>query len=64
MPTGGVDATEESVSKWIVAGAACLGLGSNLIRKDLVAEKDYAGIRELTARVIAWVRDARLKKKG
>jgi len=62
MPTGGVDATEESVSKWISAGAACVGLGSNLIRKDLVAQKNWTGIKELTAKVVGWVKAAREKK--
>ena len=31
MPTGGVDATVASISKWIKAGAAALGMGSKLI---------------------------------
>ena len=30
MPTGGVDATEASVSEWIKAGAAAVGMGSKL----------------------------------
>jgi 2-dehydro-3-deoxyphosphogluconate aldolase/(4S)-4-hydroxy-2-oxoglutarate aldolase len=62
MPTGGVDATEENITQWISAGAACLGLGSNLIRKDLVSQKNYTGIKELTANVIAWIKEARSKK--
>ncbi len=31
MPTGGVDSTIESISSWLKAGAACLGMGSKLI---------------------------------
>ena len=34
MPTGGVDATQDSIQAWFKAGVACLGLGSNLIRSD------------------------------
>ena len=37
MPTGGVDSTEESIRAWIGAGCSCLGMGSKLITKDLVA---------------------------
>lgn len=59
MPTGGVEATQESVSSWIKAGAACLGMGGNLIRKDLVAAGDFDAIRENVARVLAWIREAR-----
>jgi 2-dehydro-3-deoxyphosphogluconate aldolase/(4S)-4-hydroxy-2-oxoglutarate aldolase len=59
MPTGGVDATRESVQGWIKAGAACLGMGSNLIRKDLVAAENYAAIRDATRQVLEWIREAR-----
>src|SRR4030042_3115551 len=30
MPTGGVDATEESIRAWFRAGVACVGIGSTL----------------------------------
>jgi 2-dehydro-3-deoxyphosphogluconate aldolase/(4S)-4-hydroxy-2-oxoglutarate aldolase len=60
MPTGGVDATKrEDIQAWIKAGAACLGVGSKLIRKDLVAAGDYAAIEENTRRVLAWIAEAR-----
>ena len=59
MPTGGVDATEESVKGWIGAGAACLGMGSKLVRKDLVAAGDFDAIRDNVARVLAWIQEAR-----
>lgn len=59
MPTGGVDATEASVSAWIEAGAACLGMGSKLIRKEWVAAGDYAAIRNNVSQVLAWIRQAR-----
>jgi 2-dehydro-3-deoxyphosphogluconate aldolase/(4S)-4-hydroxy-2-oxoglutarate aldolase len=59
MPTGGVDATRESVQGWIKAGAACLGMGSRLIRKDLVATENYAAIRDTTRQVLEWIREAR-----
>jgi len=60
MPTGGVDATKkEGVQEWIKAGAACLGIGSKLIRKELVAAGDYAAIRDNTRRVLEWIRETR-----
>ena len=59
MPTGGVQATEESVTAWVKAGVACLGMGSDLIKKDLVASSDWDGIASRVAKVLSWVRKAR-----
>lgn len=61
MPTGGVEATEESISAWIKAGCVCLGMGSNLITKDLVAAKDWDGIAKNVANAIALVKKTRGK---
>ena len=44
MPTGGVDSTEASLRAWFDAGVACVGMGSNLITKELLAARDWAGI--------------------
>ncbi|MDO8302086.1 MAG: bifunctional 4-hydroxy-2-oxoglutarate aldolase/2-dehydro-3-deoxy-phosphogluconate aldolase, partial [Sedimentisphaerales bacterium] len=44
MPTGGVSPTKESLTTWFEAGVACVGMGSNLITKESLAAKDYAGI--------------------
>src|SRR5436305_847822 len=44
MPTGGVESTEGSLRAWFGAGVACVGMGSNLITKELLAARDYQGI--------------------
>jgi 2-dehydro-3-deoxyphosphogluconate aldolase/(4S)-4-hydroxy-2-oxoglutarate aldolase len=59
MPTGGVDATEESITAWIKAGAAALGIGSSLITKELVAAGDWAALSAQVAQCLWWVRQAR-----
>ena len=59
MPTGGVNATRESVSEWIKAGAACLGIGSRLIVKDLVKAGDFEAIAKKVEQVLSWIREAR-----
>jgi 2-dehydro-3-deoxyphosphogluconate aldolase/(4S)-4-hydroxy-2-oxoglutarate aldolase len=46
MPTGGVEATEESLRKWFGAGIVACGIGSNLITKAFLDAKDYEGIEE------------------
>ncbi len=50
MPTGGVDITEESLRRWFEAGVAAVGVGSNLIGKDLLSTADWS---TLTTRVQA-----------
>jgi 2-dehydro-3-deoxyphosphogluconate aldolase/(4S)-4-hydroxy-2-oxoglutarate aldolase len=59
MPTGGVEATRESISAWFKAGVVAVGIGSDLIRKDLVAAGSYEAITALTAQIIAWIREVR-----
>jgi 2-dehydro-3-deoxyphosphogluconate aldolase/(4S)-4-hydroxy-2-oxoglutarate aldolase len=59
MPTGGVDATQESIDAWFGAGVTCVGIGSKLVRKDLVAAGDYEGIAANVKQVLAWIREAR-----
>lgn len=60
MPTGGVEATRESVQGWLKAGACCVGLGSNLVRKDWLTNQNYSAIQETTRLILEWV--AELKK--
>lgn len=59
MPTGGVDATEESIAAWFGAGVACVGIGSKLVRKDWVASGDFGALSAQVAKVLGWIRAAR-----
>ncbi|MBI9049175.1 MAG: bifunctional 4-hydroxy-2-oxoglutarate aldolase/2-dehydro-3-deoxy-phosphogluconate aldolase [Anaerolineaceae bacterium] len=61
MPTGGVDATEESISSWIKAGAVAVGMGSKLITAQALKEKNYDSIAAKAAQCIDWVKKARIK---
>lgn len=49
MVTGGVEPTEENLTKWFKAGAACVGIGSSLFPKELIQNKDWEKL-ENTAR--------------
>ena len=62
MPTGGVDATWENLKGWFDAGVTCVGMGSKLARRDLIAAEDWAGITAITAQCLAWIRKARGQK--
>ena len=46
MPTGGVSPTEENLSGWFNAGVTCVGMGSKLISKEIIANKDYAKLTQ------------------
>lgn len=45
MPTGGVSPTEENLKAWFDAGVTCVGMGSQLISKDILANKDFEGLK-------------------
>jgi 2-dehydro-3-deoxyphosphogluconate aldolase/(4S)-4-hydroxy-2-oxoglutarate aldolase len=42
MITGGVEPTEKSLSAWFNSGGACVGMGSQLFTRDILARKDWA----------------------
>lgn len=52
MPTGGVDTTAENIGGWFKAGVSAVGMGSKLISKQLMADKDYATIETETKKVL------------
>ena len=56
MPTGGVEPDEASLRKWFGAGIVACGVGSNLITKELLKAKDYAGIEKRVAETISLVK--------
>jgi 2-dehydro-3-deoxyphosphogluconate aldolase/(4S)-4-hydroxy-2-oxoglutarate aldolase len=53
MPTGGVDLSKESIQTWFTAGVTAVGLGSKLISKDLLQNKDYETIKNRAAEAVA-----------
>jgi 2-dehydro-3-deoxyphosphogluconate aldolase/(4S)-4-hydroxy-2-oxoglutarate aldolase len=55
MPTGGVDTSKENIAGWFKAGVCAVGMGSKLISKKLMDQKDYAGIESLTKAVFATI---------
>ena len=59
VPTGGV--TLDNVRDMFDAGAAAVGVGSELISKDALARRDYAAIGVLAAQFLAAARKARAR---
>lgn len=52
MVTGGVEPNKESLSSWFGAGAAAVGMGSQLFPADLIAKKDYQAISTIISDII------------
>ena len=44
MVTGGVEPTKENLTAWFNAGVFCVGMGSKLFPKEVVAAEDWASI--------------------
>ena len=55
MPTGGVDTTRENIEGWYKAGVCAVGMGSKLISKKLMEQKDYATIERETIAVLSLI---------
>lgn len=48
MPTGGVEAEQNNLKEWFNAGVVAVGMGSKLISKTVLENKNYAEITRLT----------------
>ena len=64
MPTGGVDATRESLEGWFKAGVSAVGAGSKLITKELVDAKDWDGLAENVRQSVDWIKEIRAEMAG
>lgn len=61
MPTGGVDLDEANIAGWFKAGVCAVGMGSKLISKQLLEEKNYAQIEALTRQAMGIVKSVKNK---
>ncbi|MEP6806332.1 MAG: bifunctional 4-hydroxy-2-oxoglutarate aldolase/2-dehydro-3-deoxy-phosphogluconate aldolase [Flavobacterium sp.] len=59
MTTGGVEPTHASVESWFIAGASAVGLGSKLISKKRMEEKDYDVIESETKKMLEIIQTIR-----
>ena len=53
MPTGGVDTTEENIVGWFNAGVCAVGMGSKLVSKYIMDNKQYSLLTAETKKVMA-----------
>ncbi|MGN6213152.1 bifunctional 4-hydroxy-2-oxoglutarate aldolase/2-dehydro-3-deoxy-phosphogluconate aldolase [Parafilimonas sp.] len=56
MPTGGVSLDKNNLAGWFKAGVVAVGMGSKLISKELIANKDYTMIEALAKEALEMVK--------
>ena len=59
MPTGGVDTSKENIEGWFKAGVCAVGMGSKLVSKEVMANKQYKVLIEETKKVMAIIKDCK-----
>lgn len=63
MPTGGVRPTEENLRDWFEAGVHCVGMGSQLITKEIIKSGDYGLLEERVSQALEIIRRIRGQTK-
>jgi 2-dehydro-3-deoxyphosphogluconate aldolase / (4S)-4-hydroxy-2-oxoglutarate aldolase len=56
MPTGGVEPTQESLTEWFGAGVFCVGMGSQLLSKKDIEQKQWGELEKKVAKAVAVVK--------
>jgi 2-dehydro-3-deoxyphosphogluconate aldolase/(4S)-4-hydroxy-2-oxoglutarate aldolase len=63
MPTGGVAPNKENLSGWFNAGVTCVGMGSQLISKEIISNKAYAKLEQEVEKTLALIHSIRNNNK-
>ena len=61
MPTGGVTTDEKNLKDWFDAGVSCVGMGSKLISKEVLAEKDFEGLAQKVTDTLTLIQNIKQK---
>ncbi|HMH22096.1 MAG TPA: hypothetical protein VK563_09980 [Puia sp.] len=59
IPTGGVDLDQKNISTWFAAGVCAVGMGSKLISKDVLKDRQYDVLYKNTVTALEMVAAAR-----
>ncbi len=59
MVTGGVSPTLESLKTWFGAGATAVGIGSQLVPKEVLASKDFAQVTGIVANALKIIKEVK-----
>lgn len=55
MPTGGVSTEESNLKAWFDAGVTCVGMGSKLISKEILENKNYSELKSQVKTTLALI---------
>jgi 2-dehydro-3-deoxyphosphogluconate aldolase / (4S)-4-hydroxy-2-oxoglutarate aldolase len=59
MITGGVEPNERSLSAWFQAGAMCVGMGSHLFTREILAQRDWPRLEAVIRHTLEIIRAVR-----
>ncbi len=59
MPTGGVELEQENITAWFKAGVCAVGMGSKLITKEIMENKEYDQLYQDTVKAAALIKAGR-----
>ena len=57
MPTGGVSTEVENLKDWFDAGVTCVGMGSKLISKEILANESYSKLTQDVKKTLETIRE-------
>jgi 2-dehydro-3-deoxyphosphogluconate aldolase/(4S)-4-hydroxy-2-oxoglutarate aldolase len=57
MQTGGVSTEEANLRGWFDAGVTCVGMGSKLISKEILVNKDFKGLETKVKETLALIQE-------
>lgn len=61
MPTGGVEVNKENITSWFKSGVCAVGMGSKMISKEMLENKEYTIISKLAKQALAIVGEIKNK---
>ena len=59
MPTGGVSPERANLEGWFGAGVTCVGMGSKLISKTIIQNKDFEHLEKKVGETLALIKEIR-----
>lgn len=61
MVTGAVEPSKDNLTEWVKAGVSCVGMGSKLFPKDVMAAGDWQSVTNLCKEALGYIAEARKK---
>lgn len=62
MPTGGVEPEEENLKSWFRAGVSAVGMGSKLLKTDMINSGDFEALSNYIANSLVLIQSSRSSK--